>query len=75
MKLPLYPFSACKRKMAVMTWIQAGLMTFIPFFYINYLRGEAIYAGKLVFIFLFTGAIGTLLGGRWRIDGVIRTSS
>jgi FSR family fosmidomycin resistance protein-like MFS transporter len=51
------------------SWIFAGLMTFIPFYYINYLRGEAIYAGKLVFIFLVTGAIGTLLGGpladRW----------
>ena len=51
------------------SWIQAGLMTFIPFYYINYLKGEAIYAGKLVFIFLIAGAIGTLLGGpladRW----------
>ncbi len=51
------------------SWIQAGLMTFIPFYYINYLRGEAIFAGKLVFIFLATGAVGTLLGGpladRW----------
>lgn len=53
----------------IRSWIQAGLMTFIPFYYINYLRGEAIYAGKLVFVFLVTGAIGTLLGApladRW----------
>ena len=51
------------------SWIQAGLMTFIPFYYINYLKGEAIYAGKLVFIFLAAGAVGTLVGGpladRW----------
>jgi len=51
------------------SWIQAGLMAFIPFYYINYLKGEAIFAGKLVFIFLVTGAIGTLLGApladRW----------
>ncbi|UCD72405.1 MAG: MFS transporter [Syntrophobacterales bacterium] len=51
------------------SWIQMGLMTFIPFYYINYLKGEAIYAGKLVFIFLVTGAIGALIGGpladRW----------
>ncbi len=44
-------------------------MTFIPFYYINYLKGEAIYAGKMVFIFLVAGTIGTLLGGpladRW----------
>lgn len=53
----------------IRSWIQTGLMTFIPFYYINYLRGEAIYAGKLVFVFLVTGAIGTLLGApladRW----------
>ena len=51
------------------SWIQAGLMTFIPFYYINYLKGEAIYAGKLVFIFLVSGAVGVLFGGpladRW----------
>lgn len=51
------------------SWIQAGLMTFIPFYYISYLKGDAIYAGKIVFIFLVTGTIGTLLGGsladRW----------
>ena len=51
------------------SWIQAGLMTYIPFYYINYLKGEAIYAGKLVFIFLAAGAVGTLVGGpladRW----------
>ena len=53
----------------IRSWIFVGLMTFIPFYYINYLRGEAIYAGKLVFIFLVSGAIGTLMGGpladRW----------
>jgi FSR family fosmidomycin resistance protein-like MFS transporter len=51
------------------SWIQAGLITFIPFYYINYLKGEAIYAGKLVFIFLASGAVGVLFGGpladRW----------
>jgi FSR family fosmidomycin resistance protein-like MFS transporter len=44
-------------------------MTFIPFYYINYLQRDATYAGKLVFIFLVTGTIGTLLGApladRW----------
>ena len=51
------------------SWVQAGLMTFIPFYYINYLQRDATYAGKLVFIFLVTGTIGTLLGApladRW----------
>jgi len=52
-------------------------MTFIPFYYINYLRGEAIYAGKLVFIFLATGAVGTLLGGPladlWGVPFALKT--
>jgi FSR family fosmidomycin resistance protein-like MFS transporter len=51
------------------SWIQVGLMTYIPFYYINYLKGDAIYAGQLVFIFLMAGAVGTLVGGpladRW----------
>jgi len=51
------------------SWIQVGLMTYIPFYYINYLKGNAIYAGQLVFIFLMAGAVGTLVGGpladRW----------
>jgi len=59
------------------SWIQVGIMTFIPFYYINYLRGEAIYAGKLVFIFLATGAVGTLLGGPladlWGVPFALKT--
>ena len=51
------------------SWIQVGLMTYIPFYYINYLKADAIYAGQLVFIFLMAGAVGTLVGGpladRW----------
>jgi MFS transporter, FSR family, fosmidomycin resistance protein len=53
----------------VRSWIQAGLMSYIPFYYINYLKGDSLYAGKLVFVFLLGGAIGTLAGApladRW----------
>lgn len=53
----------------VRTWIQAGLMTYIPFYYINYLNGDALLAGKLVSLLLFGGAFGTLAGApladRW----------
>ena len=46
------------------SWIQMGLVTFIPFYYINYLKGESLLAGKMVTTFLISGTIGTLLGAR-----------
>ena len=49
--------------------IQMGLMSYIPFYYISYLQGDALYAGKLVSAFLFGGVVGTLggapLADRW----------
>jgi len=51
------------------TWTQMGLLTYIPFYYINYLKGNPIYAGQLVFVYLASGALGTLVGApfadRW----------
>jgi len=51
------------------TWTQMGLLTYIPFYYINYMKGDALYAGKLVFVYLLCGAIGTMIGApladRW----------
>jgi FSR family fosmidomycin resistance protein-like MFS transporter len=51
------------------TWTQMGLLTYIPFYYINYLKGDPLYAGKLVFVYLASGAAGTLIGApfadRW----------
>jgi MFS transporter, FSR family, fosmidomycin resistance protein len=51
------------------TWTQMGLVTYIPFYYINYLKGDPLFAGKLVFTYLFCGAAGTLIGApfadRW----------
>jgi FSR family fosmidomycin resistance protein-like MFS transporter len=50
-------------------WTQFGLVTYIPFYYINYLKGNPLYAGKLVSTFLLAGALGTLIGApladRW----------
>jgi FSR family fosmidomycin resistance protein-like MFS transporter len=40
-----------------------GLVTFAPFYYINFLQGDSINAGRLVFAFLIGGASGTLIGG------------
>jgi FSR family fosmidomycin resistance protein-like MFS transporter len=51
------------------TWTQMGLVSYIPFYYINYLKGDPLYAGKLVSTLLMAGAVGTLLGSsladRW----------
>ncbi len=53
----------------IRAWIQFGLATYIPFYYINYLKGNPLYAGKLVSTFLISGAVGTLIGApladRW----------
>ena len=39
-----------------------GLITFVPFYYISVLKGDALTAGKLVFAFLLGGALGTMIG-------------
>jgi MFS transporter, FSR family, fosmidomycin resistance protein len=44
------------------SWAQMGLVTYIPFYYIDYFKGSPMFAGKLVFTLLFCGAIGTLIG-------------
>jgi FSR family fosmidomycin resistance protein-like MFS transporter len=53
----------------VRSWTQLGLVSYIPFYYIDYLKGDPLYAGKLVSTFLMAGALGTLVGSpladRW----------
>ena len=53
----------------VRSWTQMGLITYIPFYYINYLKGNPLYAGKLVSTFLLSGVLGALVGApladRW----------
>jgi MFS transporter, FSR family, fosmidomycin resistance protein len=44
------------------SWIQLGLMSYIPFYYINYLKGDPLYASALVSVFLLGGVLGTLGG-------------
>jgi FSR family fosmidomycin resistance protein-like MFS transporter len=46
----------------IRAWTQFGLATYIPFYYIDHLRGNPLYAGKLVSTFLLAGAVGTLIG-------------
>jgi len=44
------------------SWTQMGLLTYIPFYYINHLKGDPLFAGNLVFVYLACGAAGTLIG-------------
>jgi FSR family fosmidomycin resistance protein-like MFS transporter len=53
----------------IRAWAQFGLASYIPFYYIDFLKGNPLYAGKLVSTFLLAGAFGTLVGApvsdRW----------
>jgi len=60
------------------SWTQIGLMTYIPFYYIDHLKGDPLYAGKLVSVFLLGGVLGTLggapLADRWGHRFFVRLS-
>ena len=47
----------------IRSWTQFGMATYIPFYYINYLKGNPLHAGRLATTFLLSGAFGTLIGG------------
>ncbi len=53
----------------IRSWIQMGLTSYIPFYYINHLKGDPLYAGALVSVFLLGGVAGTIggspLADRW----------
>jgi FSR family fosmidomycin resistance protein-like MFS transporter len=53
----------------VRSWVQLGLVAFIPFFYVDVLGADPRVIGPLLFVFLAAGAVGTLVGGpiadRW----------
>ena len=53
----------------IRSWIQLGLVAYIPFYYIDYLKEDPLYAGKLISVFLMAGALGTVMGApfadRW----------
>lgn len=53
----------------VRSWMQLGLVAYVPFFYIDVLKADPRIVGPLLFAFLGAGAVGTLVGGpiadRW----------
>ena len=44
------------------SWISYGVTTFIPLYFVNFLKGDATYAGVWLTVFLIAGALGTLAG-------------
>ena len=53
----------------VRSWAQLGLVTYVPFLYVDLLGQDPRVVGLLLFLFLGAGAVGTLAGGpiadRW----------
>ncbi len=80
-KTPLSAYGSLFMIIAIVvmrSWTQLGLVSYIPFYYINYLKGDPLFAGRLVFVFLACGAAGTLIGApfadRWGHRLVVRVS-
>jgi FSR family fosmidomycin resistance protein-like MFS transporter len=44
------------------SWAHMGLISYVPFYFIQVLNGDAVAAGKMVFVFLMGGVVGTLIG-------------
>ncbi len=54
---------------AIRSWAQTGFTTFVPFYYVDYLKADPRLVGPLLFVFLGAGALGTVIAGpladRW----------
>ena len=48
---------------AIRSWTQSGFTTFVPFYYIEVMKGDPRMVGTLLAIFLGSGAAGTLIAG------------
>src|SRR5213078_252459 len=49
---------------AIRSWAQLGFTTFVPFYYVDYLKADPRLVGPLLFVFLGTGIAGPL-ADRW----------
>ncbi len=47
----------------IRSWTQLGFTTFVPFYYVDYLKADPRVVGTLLFVFLGAGATGTLVAG------------
>ncbi len=54
---------------AIRSWATLGFTTFVPFYYVDYLKADPRLVGALLFVFLGAGALGTVVAGpiadRW----------
>jgi FSR family fosmidomycin resistance protein-like MFS transporter len=48
---------------AVRSWTQLGFTTYVPFYYLEVLKGDPRMVGTVLAIFLGAGAVGTLIAG------------
>lgn len=48
---------------AVRSWTQLGFTTYVPFYYLEVLKGDPRLVGTLLAVFLGAGAVGTLVAG------------
>ena len=60
---PLYAIFLIILIVVLRTWTQLGLSTYIPFLYRAELDSNPEFVATLLFLFLGSGAVGTLLGG------------
>jgi len=60
------------------SWLHMGLVTYISFYYINYLKFNEAFASAMLTVFLVAGAMGTLAGGKiadyWGTKKIITAS-
>lgn len=63
LKAAMHPMSLLLAMVMFRSWTHVGIVTFIPFYYINYMKGDPMLVGNLLFAFLAVGTVGTLMGG------------
>jgi len=63
LKSPFYPMSLLIGMVMLRSWAHIGILTFMAFYYINYMKGDPMQAGNLLSGFLLAGTLGTLAGG------------
>ncbi len=61
---------------ALRSWSTLGFVTFVPFYYVDYLKADPRIVGVLLFVFLGCGALGTIVAGpladRWGALAYVR---
>ncbi len=60
---PLYAVSLIVLIVVMRSWTQLGLATYIPFLYRAQLQSDPAYVATLLFLFLGSGTVGTVIGG------------